>query len=98
MLVGKAESCCAALSVSTFPILVNCLWYYLNFKILLLRLCANYSIICSLPDSLDLSIDFPGAVIKVPSAMAGRSCQVDTPRQIRPDSSLKWAVTEHEAQ
>lgn len=54
-------------------------------------------VINSLSDSLELSRDFPRVAIKVPSAMAGHSCQVDTPGQIQPDSSLKWAVTEQEA-
>lgn len=33
-------------------------------------------------------MDSPGAVTKVPSAMAGHSCQGDTPRHSQPDSSL----------
>lgn len=54
-------------------------------------------VIYSLSDSLEPSRDFPRVVIKVPTAMAGHSCQVDTPGQIHPDSSPKWAVTEQEA-
>lgn len=96
MLVGK-ESRRAAFSICTFYASVNCFGYYLSFKGFLLLLHASYSVIHSLPDSSGLSVDFARVAVKVPSATTGHSRPVDTPRHIQPGSSLKWAVTEHEA-
>lgn len=71
--------------------------YYLSFTCFLLLLHASNSVICSPLDSSGISVDFPRAAVKVPSAMTGHRRPVDTPRHIPPGSGLKWAVTEHEA-